>query len=283
MSGERIRRDRHELDEFGPARIDTAPTAPGAPTLLGDPRVREPQMASVRASLARAAQAGPGNRAVSAMLMRDPPASPPKIAHKTGKEVDDALDASPYFAKLVEAKHKAGTKAEGHVHIHDDAAFEEAYVKMAATRMNPATGKIFTEDEARARSKNVNAFADGTEIHLHENRGEPGTAIHESMHLFSNAYTVKMGYNANEGTTEYFTRKLCAELSITRGTFYPSQLASVTKMLTLVGEDVVAAAYFQDKLTELETALDAKKTAGTFAKWVTAMKASKYSDADALL
>ena len=73
---------------------------------------------------------------------------------------------------------------------------------MAATRMNPATGKIFTEDGARARSKNVNLFADGAEIHLHENRGEPGTAIHESMHLFSNACTVKMGYNANEGTTE---------------------------------------------------------------------------------
>jgi hypothetical protein len=277
---DRIRREQHELDEPGSAQLDAAPAASGVPQLLRDPRVRDPKMASVRASLARSAQAGIGNQATSAMLMRDPPASPPKIAHKTGKEVDDALDASPYFAKLVEAKHKAGTKAEGHVHIHDEAGFEEAYVKMAATRMNPATGKIFTEDEARARSKNVNAFADGTEIHLHENRGEPGTAIHESMHLFSNAYTVKMGYNANEGTTEFFTRKLCAELSIARGTFYPSQLASATKMITLVGEDVVAAAYFQDKLTELESALDAKKTAGTFAKWVTAMKASKYSDAD---
>ena len=34
---------------------------------------------------------------------------------------------------------------------------------------------------------------------------------------------------------------------------------------------------------ELETAVDAKKEAGTFGKWLVAMKASKYTDADALL
>ena len=284
MTGRSGVRDELELDELQTRGPEGQAVAPGPPLLLRDPRLRESQMGPVRASLARAMQAGSGNRALGGMLMRDPPTSAPaKIAHKTGKEVDDALDASPYFAKLVEAKHKAGTKAEGHVHIHDDAGFEEAYVKMALTRSNPDTGKVFTEPEARARSKNVNAFADNGEIHLHENRGEPGTAIHESMHIFSDPYTKKMGYNANEGTTEYFTRKLCAELGITRGTFYPSQLASATKMITTVGEDVVAAAYFQDKLAELETALDAKKTAGTFGKWLVAMKASKYADADALL
>jgi hypothetical protein len=262
---------------------EAVPTA-ASPLLLRDPRILTPQMDAVRATLARSLQAGQGNRALGGLLLRNPPAAaPPKIAHKTGKEVDDALDASPFFAKLVEAKHKAGTKAEGHVNIHADAAFEEAYVKMAATRTNPDTGKIFTEEEARARSKNVNAFADGGEIHVHENRGEPGTTIHESMHLFSGSYTKKMGYNANEGTTEYFTKKLCAEIKLARGTFYAAQLASVEKMIALVGEDVVAAAYFQDKLAELETAFDAKKEAGAFGKWLVAMKASKYADADALL
>ena len=225
-----------------------------------------------------------GNRAVGHMLMRDPPAAaPPKIAHKTGKEVDDALDASPFFAKLVEAKHKAGTKAEGHVHIHADAAFEAAYVKMALKRTNPNTGKVFTEEEARARSQKVNAFRDGSELHVHENRGTPSTTMHESLHLFADAYRDKMGYNANEGTTEYFTKKLCAEIKLPRGTHYAKQLAAVEKLITAVGEGVVAAAYFQDKLAELETALDAKKEAGTFAKWLTAMNASKYADADALL
>ena len=133
------------------------------------------------------------------MLMRDPPATaPPKVAHKTGKEVDDALDASPFFAKLVAAKHKAGTKAEGHVHIHNDAAFEAAYVKMALKRTNPATRKVFTEAEARTRSQNVNAFRDGSEIHVHGSRGTPSTTVHESLHLFADAYRDKMDYNAND-------------------------------------------------------------------------------------
>ena len=91
MSLDRTRRDGQPLE---PERVDAAPTTPMAPLLLRDQRVHEPRMASVRASLARAAQAGSGNHALSAMLMRDPPASPPKVAHKTGKEVDDALDAS---------------------------------------------------------------------------------------------------------------------------------------------------------------------------------------------
>ena len=270
--------EQRRRDERGPE------VEPTSAALLGDPRVRAPQMAAMRASLARAAQVGSGNRALRAMLLRDPPAAaPPKIAHKTGKEIDDALDASPYFAKLVEDKHKAGTKAEGHVHIHDDAGFEAAYVKMALARTNPATGKVFTEDEARARSKNVNAFNDNGELHLHERRGEAGTAIHESMHLFAAGYSAKMGYNVSEGTTEFFARKLCKELKLTRGTFYAKQLASVEKLISTAGEDVVAEAYFQGKHAELETALDAKKEAGTFAKWLTAMKASKYAEADGLL
>jgi hypothetical protein len=279
---ERVRRESESADRE--ARRDEPEAAANERVLLRDPRIEAPQMASVRASIARSLQGGPGNRAVGNMLMRDPPATaPPKISHKTGKEVDDALDASPFFAKLVEAKHKAGTKAEGHVHIHNDAAFQEAYVKMALKRTNPDTGKVFTEDEARARSRNVNAFRDGSEIHVHENRGEPSTTIHESMHLFSDKFRDKMGYNANEGTTEYFAKKLCAEIKLARGSFYAKQLASVEKLIATVGEDAVAAAYFQDKLAELETAVDAKTEEGTFAKWLTAMKASKYADADALV
>jgi len=104
------------------------------------------------------------------------------------------------------------------------------------------------------------------------------------MHLFASAsWEAKMGKNANEGTTEYFTKKLCAEISLSRGAFYPSEHASVLKLVAAATEDVVAAAYFQGKLAELETAVDAKKTAGTFGKWLAFIKASKYAEADALL
>ena len=55
------------------------------------------------------------------------------------------------------------------------------------------------------------------------------------------------------------------------------------RLIALVGEDMVAAAYFQDKLPELEAAVDAKKAPGTFQQWLAAIKAGKYDEADALL
>jgi hypothetical protein len=283
------RRIRDEVDpeliegeREAPTTVARAPEE--APTLLRDPRLLAPQSDSVRATLARAVQQGHGNTAFGRMLMRDPPATaPPKVAHKTGKEVDDALDASPFFSKLVEDKHKKGTKAEGHVHIHSNADFVKAYVAMALTKSNPATGKVFTEAEATARAEIVNAFEDKGEIHVHENRGEAATTVHESMHLFADAsWERKAGKNANEGTTEFFTKKLCAEITLSRGAFYPSEYASVQKLVGVATEDVLAAAYFQGKLTELEAAVD-KKGAGTFGKWLAFMKASKYAEADALL
>ena len=41
------------------------------------------------------------------------------------------------------------------------------------------------------------------------------------MHLFSHAGW-DVGFNVNEGTTEYFTKKLCAELGLKRGTSTPT-------------------------------------------------------------
>lgn len=254
---------------------------------MQDPRILARQSDSVRATLARSVQQGHGNTAFGRMLMREPTATaPPKIAHKTGKEIDDALDASPFFAKLVEAKHKAGTKAEGNVQIHNNADFVKAYVAMALTKSNPATGKVFTEAEATARAENVSAFQDKGAIHVHENRGEPSTTVHESIHLFDagTAWTVKVGYNVNEGATEFFTKKLCAEISLPRGSgYYRSQHASVVKLVGVASENRLAAAYFNGKLAELEAAVDAAKGAGTWAKWLAFMKADKYTEADALL
>lgn len=284
---------RRIRDEEDPGLIEgereasaTVARAPeGMPTLLRDPRLLAPRSDSVRATLARAVQHGHGNTAFGRMLSRTPPTTaPPAIGHKTGKEVDDALDASPFFSKLVEDKHKKGTKAEGHVHIHDNADFVKAYVAMALKRTNPATGKVFTEAEATARAENVNAFRDGSEIHVHENRGEAATTVHESIHLFSeDSFKAKVGYNANEGTTEFFTKKLCAELKLTRGASYPSQYASILKLVGAANENLLADAYFKGKLAELEAAVDKAKGAGTFGKWLAFMNASKYAEADALL
>ena len=208
-----------------------------------------------------------------------------KVAHTSGKQVDAYIDASPFIKKYVEAKVKAGTKAEGHVIIYNAADFDKAVVKYLMAHENPDTGKLFTKDEATARGANVNAYQGAGKIHVHEDRGEVSTTIHESMHLFEDDTATDLGFNVSEGMTEYFTRMLCKEQKITRTGFYESQLASVEKLVAATSKEKVAAAYFQGKVADLRSELDGKKAggAGTFNKWVAFMGKSKYGDADGLL
>jgi hypothetical protein len=254
------------------------------------------------AELVLAAQRGFGNRAVANVLARNPnPAlasAQPKVKHTTGAEVDAYLDSSPFFRDLVEDKVKGGTKAEGHVHIHDPDGFKTVCVAYYMSRLNAATGATYTKEEAEAQEPNTNAFRDGTGIHLHQDRGEPGTAIHESMHLFCDtAVRDQGGFNLNEGFTEYFAKELCKEQKIKRGDFYPDQYRAVLSLCNLVGEDLLADAYFKGDIDSLRTAVDTKAGkgiyhsireffggakkggAGTFDTWVGHIKAGEYDEA----
>jgi len=216
-------------------------------------------------------------RATSAIIQRD------KVAHTTGKQVDTYLNASPFIKTYVADKVKGGTKAEGHVHIEDAATFAKSWETYSLKRLNPDTGKTFTAAEAAAWEPTVNAFRDGSEIHIHEERGETGTAIHESIHLFCDGkFRDTMGFTVNEGATEFFARAICAEQKITRGSFYVSERTSVEKLVALTSKEDLAAAYFNGKIDELKAAVNAKKK-DTFDKWLGFMKAKKYGDADALL
>jgi hypothetical protein len=285
------REERPDKERPAEPAYEAAPVA-YEPTRLDDARLSQGRNEPLRVAMMRQAQQGYGNHAVGRMLARVPNPeleSKPAIGHKTGKEVDAYLDASPFFKKMVADAVKAGKKAEGHVHIWTKAEFLtkcEAYLK---GKKNPNTSAVFTDDEAKEFAKTVNAFQDGTEIHVNEERGEAATTVHESMHLFTDV-TVKgkVGFNVNEGATEYFTKKLCAEQSpaIPRGEFYVDQHKSVKKLVDYVGEATVAEAYFHGKLAELEAAVDKKagaSGAGTYSKWLGYMKQSKYAEADALL
>ena len=258
----------HRPDEERPG--EKAPREPEAPQISYEP-----------AMLARTV--GLSNSGMARVLARTPPDASKKVGHKTGKEVDAALDASAYFKPLIADAVKAGKKADGHVHIYSAADFLkvcEAYLK---GKQNPDTGAVFTDDEAKEFAKNVNAYQDGKEIHVNEERGEAATTVHESMHLFTDAgWDAKAGFNLNEGATEYFTKKLCVELKLTRGDYYADQYAAVKKLADHVGDTVLAEAYFHGKWAELLAAFDKKGTAGDFQKWLDFMDASKYTEAKAL-
>ena len=214
----------------GERRPEAPAAVPAAPQpLLQDQRLRAPQMAVVRASLARSLQAGVGNRAVGAMLMRDPAAAPPPpapvVGHQTGKAVDDALSASPYFAKLVEARFTAGTKVDGHVHVEPEAVFEAAYVKMATARIRPSTGEPYSEEAARKAAKTAAAFEDGGGDPRQRDRrrsGHGGPRV--DAHVLRRVRT-DTAKDASEGVTEHFAKTLCTEMGLARGVHYPEQLA----------------------------------------------------------
>ncbi len=270
---------RERLDEEPVRRSeDEAPQIAYEPTL-------PPLNRSSAASLALAG--GYSNQAVARMLARTPNPeleAVKKVGHKTGKEIDTALDASPFFKPLIADGVKAGKKADGHVHIHDAKTFQEKCVAYLTGKENPNTGKVFTDEEAKEFAKNVNAYQEGKEIHVHEERGEVATTIHESMHLFAHdTFVDSVGFNVSEGTTEYFTKKLCAELKLTRGGFYPDQYAAIKALVDSVGETYVAELYFHGKLDELKAAVDKKVADGTWVKWLAFVQASKYAEAKALL
>ena len=206
-----------------------------------------------------------------------------KVAHATGKEVDGYLIASTFLKPYVEPKMKGGTKAETAVNIHSAADFKKEWIAYALARTNPDTKKTFTKAEAEAWESKVNAFQGDDKIHVHEGRGEKATTIHESMHLFADeAFVNAVGFNVNEGTTEYFTKVVTGEQKITRGTFYPDQHKSVSKLIGVSSKTKLADAYFTNKMDDLKKDADAKGK-GTWDKWLGFVKGGKYSDADALL
>jgi len=203
--------------------------------------------------------------------------------HLTGKQVDGYLMASTFLKPYIKPKMTAGTTAEGAVEIHDAADFKAEWIAYAMTKINPDTGNKYTEKAARRAERNINAFQGGGKIHLHTRRGERATTIHESMHLFSStSFISAVGYNVNEGSTEYFTRVVTREQRIGRGNFYPPQQRSVKKLVGISSQEKLANAYFNGSLGDIKTDADAKG-AGTWDKWLGYMKGGKYVRANALI
>ena len=205
-----------------------------------------------------------------------------EVDHTTGEEVDAFVQADEFFNFYIQSSFDAdGNGVDGRIAILDDAAFEAEWVAYAMARRNPNTGALFTEAEARAFG--VNAFEDNGRIVLHKNRGTPGTAVHESMHLFTHSsYATKMGFNVNEGTTELFTRLLCSRVNIRREHNYQAQHDAMYAVATGLdrGHNLLASAYFDGRYQALKDAMNA--VPGRFDQWLALMQAGNFSAAAAL-
>jgi hypothetical protein len=288
----RRRREREELDPRDPVASPEVLALADLAGLAG----RGGHVARVAA--ARAAQQGLGNHATSRVLARDPnPAleqrrtpRPPKPKLRSGREVDAIFDASPYMKELIGAKLNKGAISKA-MKIDDEAEFERAWIAYAKRSHNPETDAGYTEKEARdyLAREGVRAFQDedGGEVHIRKERSDLGTQLHEGMHLFADdRWRKRMGYNVNEGVTEFFTRKLGPEVQVERDdSSFLRQFTSVTHLVIVAGEPAVASAYFDGDVAGLKAAVDGRKLdgKGTWDRWLGLLDAGDFKGANALM
>lgn len=200
------------------------------------------------------------------------------VGHTTGATLDTYTSASAAIGAYVRTQVAAGRVATGHVHFLNDADFRTRFMEYAQRNG-------MSEPSARAMEPNVEAYQDGTEVWVNQNRGEPATVIHEGMHLYeSSQYDGQLGFNVSEGTTEWFMQMIVAEQSMSVvHPAYASEVAAVRRMAGRGGNPAVMDAYFNGNIAGLRTAVDAATSAGTFNRWVTYMKAGQYAQANALM
>jgi peptidoglycan hydrolase-like protein with peptidoglycan-binding domain len=208
--------------------------------------------------------------------------------HTSASDADSFIRK--HLAAYVAGAVKDGRQIEGHVAVVSgddwDRAGEAHYGKDVWHKGPPPKSP---------KKSSINGFVDAKgRVWIEKDSGNAGTMIHEAMHKYS-LDTLKdtWGFNFNEGTTEYFTRKVCAALDtpITRAN-YDSQHLVISKLAGVVTEAKLASAYFDGKLDEVKDAFiehrkgkgdKDKKAAANWDTFVQHMKDGKYSDAAKLL
>lgn len=208
------------------------------------------------------------------------------VSHTTGATMDTYLSSSTALQAYVRTQIAAGHRATGHVHFYNAADFRTRALAYLMARTNPSTGSTFTRPEAEAFETTMEAFRDGDDIHVAQERGEPATVIHEAMHLYSSdAYRGQLGFNVNEGTTEWLMNIVCGEQGVrVQNPAYTQQVQAIRRVETKLGaRDAILRAYFQGDIAGLRSAVDTATSAGTFDRWVTHMQAGSYAQANALM
>ena len=188
-----------------------------------------------------------------------------------GKEHTAAPDADKLIRdkmdKYVTGAVKAGKQIEGQVAVVGGADWDRAGI----AHYGEPVWKTGPPPKTPKRDA-INGFVDSQgRVWIEQNSGNAGTMLHEGMHKYSGgAYLSTLGFNMNEGTTEYFTRIICKDLSVDRGN-YETQYKLIDRLVTITSRDQVAAAYFDGDIDGLKNAFKAyrKSQKGFFGRLFT--------------
>lgn len=250
----------------GPKRV--SPGAMPAGPFMGGPVVK------------RLAVATPGGTTVQRQRAKAPVR---RIQYPEGRVADAWLRANDFIRPYIERKmNKAHITVERAVTVHSHESFTRHFVRIARRSINPDTQRLFTRDEAISwvQDGRVESFQSGPTIYLQETRGAPTHVIHEAMHLFSHYAFVNLGYNTNEGTTEYFTRLITSQRFQERNPMYFRwQRQAIERLVAASSRRKLADAYFNGSLIGLRSDVEGKGE-GRWTRWVRAMKAGDMNTAN---
>lgn len=174
------------------------------------------------------------------------------------------------LGKLMSNAIKEGRQLVGYVSIVGDADWERA-------------GQLeFGPSEWKKVKATTNAFVDGSKrVWIHESRGNPGTMIHEGIHVYSRDTLKGSNRMLNEGVTEMYTRRVCQTLSpsIPLRTYYQGNYECAIELEKVVSAPVVAAAYFDGQVSALIRTFRAAKGDKSWGAFSQAMKAEQWAQA----
>ncbi|MHB1491623.1 MAG: hypothetical protein ACYCTH_14170, partial [Cellulomonas sp.] len=180
--------------------------------------------------------------------------------HLTGAEADQFIQTNiedyPHIKPFITAAASAGKKGEGYV---ASVSQEDWAVVYAAQFPGDSV-----EEEQSTNAYVGNKIEDRPAM-LHADRGTPSTAIHESMHRYSELAVLRgFGSGLNEGITEYFTRMLTTKNATPtkdggpERDNYQDNVTFVRGMIRILGankvdqETVLGEIYFEGKTEKLE-------------------------------
>ncbi len=192
------------------------------------------------------------------------------VSHTSALDADAAIQA--HLPAYVSGGVTAGRQIEGYVAVVD------------TTNWNIA-GEHHYGASVWA-TKRINGFVDSAgRVWIEQNSGNPGTMVHEAIHKYSSDKLIGVSQPLNEGVTEYFTRLVCNAdgINITGRANYQNNWTTATKLVTLVGEAIVAGAYFDGDMKTLKSTFVAAKSASDWRNFIKETKNNNWAAADGYL
>lgn len=175
----------------------------------------------------------------------------------TPNEADELIQGR-YGRHLQQALAAGVSVAAAEIHVVDEAPFCAAYLLK------------YPNSQSRCRYVDGWVDEDSTPRHIWIKKGKyhPGLLVHEGLHLYANdAFGNAFRNEANEGATEYFTRKILERVNIEPHPGYAEQVAEVEALVDVAGEERLRRAFFDGRIAELSSAIDRLRGRGTMGNW----------------